>query len=409
MSSVSEPLAPDAPPQLRTPWEIFVIYLRLGLTCFGGSIAHIGYFHAEIVKKRGWVSERDYGDIVALCNFLPGPTSSQISMTIGLMQAGFWGAFAAWLGFSLPSFLFMAGVAQGLTRFGDVIPNSALHGLQLMAVAVVAQAVWGMGRNLLRQAWQFVIMFAGVAIIILVPDKFIQIYVMLAAGVLGLVLFKPQPILGRDVLRFNLSRRVGFTLLVIFFGLLVGLPILDVIWPHHYLEFITAFYRAGSLVFGGGYVLLPLLQSEAAANNWLSPEILMAGYGATLALPGPVFSFAAFLGGAMTVPPNGWLGSGLAYIAIFGPSFLLIGGVLPFWHSVLRNPRAQAAMLGVNAAVVAVLAAALYDPIWRNGVHHVADVAVVLVVLAVLLSGKVPSWLLVFLAGGICWGLGINP
>ena len=388
--------------------KIFLIYLRLGLTSFGGSFAHIGYFHSEFVKKRQWLSERNFGDLVALCQFLPGPTSSQISMTIGLMRGGFWGAFAAWVGFSLPSFLMMASFAMGLTRFNHMIPHSALHGLKLVVVAVVAQAVWGMGRSLLRQRRQYGLAALASLAILFIPLPMIQIIVMLLAAMIGLVIFQPHPVLNHDVIHIAVSRRLGLILLAVFFAILLGLPALLWVWPNHFLEFIAAFYRAGTLVFGGGYLLLPFLQAEVVPNHWVSHDVFMAGYGATLALPGPVFSFAAFLGGAMAIPPNGWFGAILAYIAIFGPSFLLVGGIMPFWRALLINPRAQAALMGVNAAVVAVLLAALYDPIWRYSVYNLQDVLVVIAVLLIIIWGRIPSWLLIILVGGACWALGIG-
>ncbi|MCX8507234.1 MAG: chromate efflux transporter [Alphaproteobacteria bacterium] len=388
--------------------KIFLIYLRLGLTSFGGSFAHIGYFRAEFVKKRQWLSERNFADLVALCQFLPGPTSSQISMTIGLMRGGFWGAFAAWAGFSLPSFLMMASLAISFTRFSHIIPHSALHGLKLVVVAVVAQAVWGMGRSLLREKRQYLLVALASLAILWVPLPMSQIIVMLISAMLGLLIFQPHPVLTHDVMHIAVSRRLGLTLLAVFFAILLGLPALLWIWPNHLLEFMAAFYRAGTLVFGGGYLLLPFLQAEVVPNNWVSHDVFMAGYGATLALPGPVFSFAAFLGGAMTEPPNGWLGAILAYIAIFGPSFLLVGGIMPFWRALLINPRAQAALMGVNAAVVAVLLAALYDPIWRHSVYNFQDVLVVIAVLLIVIWDKIPSWLLVVLVGGVNWALGIG-
>ncbi|MDN5402519.1 MAG: chromate efflux transporter, partial [Pseudomonas sp.] len=313
------------------PWSVFLIFLRLGLTSFGGPIAHLGYFRQEFVTRRRWLSERSYAELVALCQFLPGPASSQVGIALGLSQAGYRGAAAAWAGFTLPSAIALILFALGLAHYGGALPHGALHGLKVVAVAVVAQAVWGMARNLCRGVLRVALMLIAACVVLLQPSAWAQVGVMVAAGVAGLLLFKPESSAEPDALPIAISRRTGALWLMLFLLLLVALPLLAAWALNPTLALVDAFYRTGALVFGGGHVVLPLLQAEVVPSQWVSNDVFLAGYGATQAVPGPLFTFAAFLGASMTHAPSGWPGGVIALLAIFAPSFLLIFGALPFW------------------------------------------------------------------------------
>ena len=378
---------------------MFLIFLRLGLTSFGGPIAHLGYFREAFVTRRQWLSERSYAELVALCQFLPGPASSQVGIALGLSRAGYGGAAAAWAGFTLPSAIALILFAVGLSHYGTAIPGGALHGLKVVAVAVVAQAVWGMARNLCRGAVKVTLMLIAACIVLLAPSAWSQVGVIAAAGVAGLLLFKPQPNTEPDSLPIAISRRAGAIWLVLFVVLLVGLPILADGLPNPVLALVDAFYRTGALVFGGGHVVLPLLQAEVVPPQWVSNDVFLAGYGATQAVPGPLFTFAAFLGASMTHAPSGWLGGMIALLAIFAPSFLLICGALPFWASLRTSPRTQAALAGVNAAVVGLLLAALYRPVWTSAIFSGYDFALAVLALVALMVWKLPLWLVVISCG----------
>ncbi|AZE56377.1 Chromate transport protein ChrA [Pseudomonas synxantha] len=382
-----------------SPWSVFLIFLRLGLTSFGGPIAHLGYFREAFVTRRQWLSERSYAELVALCQFLPGPASSQVGIALGLSRAGYGGAAAAWAGFTLPSAIALILFAVGLSHYGTAIPGGALHGLKVVAVAVVAQAVWGMARNLCRGAVKLTLMLIAACIVLLAPSAWSQVGVIAAAGVAGLLLFKPQPHTEPDTLPIAISRRAGAMWLVLFVVLLVGLPILADGLPNPTLALVDAFYRTGALVFGGGHVVLPLLQAEVVPPQWVSNDVFLAGYGATQAVPGPLFTFAAFLGASMTHAPSGWLGGMIALLAIFAPSFLLICGALPFWASLRTSPRTQAALAGVNAAVVGLLLAALYQPVWTSAIFSGYDFALAVLALVALMVWKLPPWLVVIGCG----------
>ncbi|KPG75414.1 MULTISPECIES: chromate efflux transporter [Pseudomonas] len=382
-----------------SPWSVFLIFLRLGLTSFGGPIAHLGYFREAFVTRRQWLSERSYAELVALCQFLPGPASSQVGIALGLSRAGYGGAAAAWAGFTLPSAIALILFAVGLSHYGTAIPGGALHGLKVVAVAVVAQAVWGMARNLCRGAVKVTLMLIAACIVLLAPSAWSQVGVIAAAGVAGLLLFKPQTHTEPDSLPIAISRRAGAIWLALFVVLLVGLPILADGLPNPVLALVDAFYRTGALVFGGGHVVLPLLQAEVVPPQWVSNDVFLTGYGATQAVPGPLFTFAAFLGASMTHAPSGWLGGMIALLAIFAPSFLLICGALPFWASLRTSPRTQAALAGVNAAVVGLLLAALYRPVWTSAIFSGYDFALAVLALVALMVWKLPPWLVVISCG----------
>ncbi|HLD65321.1 MAG TPA: chromate efflux transporter [Pseudomonas sp.] len=388
----------------RSPWAVFLIFLRLGLTSFGGPIAHLGYFRDEFVTRRQWLSERSYADLVALCQFLPGPASSQVGIALGLSRSGYAGALAAWVGFTLPSAIALILFALGIASYGEAMPSGVLHGLKVVAVAVVAQAVWGMARNLCPDAPRITIMAAAACFVLLMPTALGQVGVIAIAAIIGLLLFKPQQDSVHDPLPIVVRRRVGLLWLTLFVALLMGLPLLSAVFPNQTLSMVDAFYRVGALVFGGGHVVLPLLQAEVVPTGWVSNESFLAGYGAAQAVPGPLFTFAAFLGASMNDAPSGGLGGLICLLAIFAPSFLLVVGALPFWERLRRNVRTQAALLGINAAVVGLLLAALYNPVWTSAIHAPQDFGLALVALVALMFWKLPPWLVV-VGSGIAGGL----
>ncbi|MNJ21270.1 chromate efflux transporter [Pseudomonas sp. Hg5Tf] len=385
------------------PWQVFLIFLRLGLTSFGGPVAHLGYFRTEFVTRRHWLSERGYADLVALCQFLPGPASSQVGIALGLSQAGYRGALAAWVGFTLPSALALMLIAQGITEAGQAMPDGIVHGLKVAAVAIVAQAVWGMGRNLCPDLPRITVMVVASCWVLLMPSAWMQVGVIAVAGVLGLFIFKPDQPADHDALPVTVSRRAGLYWLTLFFILLMGLPLLNALWSSQTLSLLAAFYRSGALVFGGGHVVLPLLQAEVVPSGWVSNETFLAGYGITQAMPGPLFTFAAFLGASMQSAPSGWLGGLLCLVAIFAPSFFLVFGTLPFWEQMRRNLRMQAAMQGFNAAVVGLLLAALYQPVWITAIVQPQDVVLALVALMALMVWKLPPWQVVIMCALAGW------
>src|SRR5574337_159939 len=356
---------PEAPAH-DGPLAVFAVFLRLGLTSFGGPIAHLGYFRAEFVARRRWLGEHAFADLVGLCQFLPGPASSQVGIALGLLRAGWRGALAAWAGFTLPSALAMALFALGLANWGSAVPAGLLHGLKLVAVAVVAQAVWAMARQLCTDAPRATLAVAAACAALLAPGPLIQVGVIAAAAVIGLLALRAAPAPAQQPLARTVSRPVGAALLVLFFALLLGLPLLASLWPNQALALVNAFYRAGSLVFGGGHVVLPLLQATVVHSGWVGDQAFLAGYGAAQAVPGPLFSFSAFLGASMRTAPSGWAGAALALVSIYLPSFLLVLGTLPFWDRLRGSARTRSAMAGINAAVVGLLLAALYAlAFWR--------------------------------------------
>ncbi|QJD92214.1 chromate efflux transporter [Duganella dendranthematis] len=387
-------------------WGIFLVFLRLGLTSFGGPVAHLGYFRDEFVTRRRWLGERSYVDLVALCQFLPGPASSQVGMALGLLRQGYAGALAAWAGFTLPSAGALIVFALGLSRHASAIPAGVLHGLKVVAVAVVAQAVWGMAKNLYAGTVWLLMMAIAAGVALLFPSAGGQVCIIAAAGMLGVLWLRPGHVLDHDPLPITVSRRAGVIWLSLFFILLAGLPMLGALLRHQAIADINAFYRAGALVFGGGHVVLPLLQAAVVPPGWVSNDAFLAGYGATQAMPGPLFTFAAFLGASMSRAPSGWIGGMLCLLAIFAPSFLLIAGALPFWERLRRNLRMQAALMGVNAAVVGLLLAALYHPVWTSAIDAPPDVAMAVLALVALMFWKLPPWLVV--AGGsvVGWLIG---
>lgn len=389
----------------QSPWTVFWIFLRLGLTSFGGPVAHLGFFREEFVTRRQWLSDRSYADLVALCQFLPGPASSQVGIALGFSRAGYSGALAAWVGFTLPSAVALILFAIGLSSVDNNLSHGALQGLKVVAVAVVAQAVWGMARGLCTDVKRITIMMLATCGALLIPSIWSQVGLIILAGITGMVLFKPSQLAPHEPLPIQISRRTGGFWLVLFFILLIGLPLATEAFSNQTLSIVDAFYRAGSLVFGGGHVVLPLLQTEVVPTGWVSEEVFLAGYGATQAMPGPLFTFAAFLGASMTSLPNGWTGGLIALIAIFVPSFLLVIGALPFWESLRQNLRMQSALGGINASVVGLLLAALYQPVWTSAILSAQDFALGLLALVALMFWKLPPWLVVIAGGLVGWVL----
>jgi chromate transporter len=382
--------------------EVLLVFLRLGLTSFGGPIAHLGYFHDEFVVRRRWLDEKTYVDLVALCQFLPGPASSQVGLAIGLSRAGYLGSLAAWVGFTMPSAIALVLFAYGVEAFGGVLGSGWLHGLKVVAVAVVAQAVLSMMCSLAPDRERATLAVVATVLVIAIPSAWGQIGAIVLGGVAGVVLFRSLPPTDHVALPHPISRTVGALALVLFFLLLLGLPLMATAIPSQGLTLFDAFYRAGSLVFGGGHVVLPLLQASVVPPGWVSNDAFLAGYGAAQAVPGPLFTFAAYLGAVMGPQPNGWAGASLCLVAVFLPSFLLVFGALPFWDAWRRRRWAQSALTGVNAAVVGLLLAALYNPVWTAGITSAADFALGSAAFLLLFMWKTPPWLVVLLsaAGG---------
>jgi chromate transporter len=384
-------------------WSVFWIFLRLGLTSFGGPVAHLAFFREEFVNRRRWLSEAAYADTVALCQFLPGPASSQVGMALGMFQAGYRGALAAWAGFTLPSALLLIAFAYGVGAYSELLADGALQGLKIAALAVVAQAVWGMGRQLCTDARRITLMVLTASVVLLVPTAWAQLMCLLVAGALGVWWLRvvttdstqAQPGANGQSTAWFAGRSAGLMWLVAFVVGLLGLPVLAQWLDSPLWHMADAYYRAGALVFGGGHVVLPLLQAELVPTGWVDNDVFLAGYGATQAVPGPLFTFAAFLGASSLQGPAGWLGGLWALAAIFVPSFLLVAGALPFWQ-VLRGHRlARSALAGVNAAVVGLLLAALYQPVWTSAIRGVPDVVLALLAWAALMFWRCPPWLLV--------------
>jgi chromate transporter len=402
-------IAPDATPTVRhagTPWEVLMAFLRLGLTSFGGPIAHLGYFRAEFVERRRWLSEPAYAELVGVCQFLPGPASSQTGFALGLLRAGPFGALAAWVGFTLPSAVILVAFAYWAGHLSaSPIGAGVLHGLKLVAVAIVAQAVWGMARSLCPDRPRAGIALAATVIATFAAVSVGQIAAIVAGAVAGLVLCRQAaPQVASELMALPVSRRAGAACLLLF-ALLLVLPLLLRGLSHDVAVF-AAFYRSGALVFGGGHVVLPLLHDAVVAPGWVTDDAFLAGYGAAQAVPGPLFTFAAYLGAVLRPGRGGAIGAIMPLLAIFLPGLLLLMGVLPFWAILRARPAAQAAMRGVNASVVGLLAAALYDPVWTSAVLRPADFALALVCFILLTVWRAPPLAIVALGavGGAVLG-----
>jgi chromate transporter len=378
--------------------EVFAAFLKLGLTSFGGPIAHLGYFRNEFVERRKWLDETSYADLVALCQFLPGPASSQVGFTLGIQRGnGLLGGLAAWFAFTMPSALILFAFAMGAAVFTGPVAEGFLHGLKLVAVAVVAQAIWGMSRTLTPDRARAGIALAAIGIVVIFPGSFGQIAAIALGACAGLLLCRGEvaPVSGH--LNFPVTRRAGVIALVLFAALFLIPPIVVRATGSQALALFDAFYRSGALVFGGGHVVLPLLQAEVVTPGWVSNEAFLAGYGLAQAVPGPLFTFAAYLGAVTGPAPNGLAGAVIALVALALPGLLLVYGVLPFWDAMRTQPAAQAAMRGTNAAVVGILGAALYNPVWSSAVLMPRDFALALAGFLLLTLWKSPPWIVVVL------------
>jgi chromate transporter len=377
--------------------EALTAFLKLGLTSFGGPIAHLGYFRDELVVRRRWIDEAGYADLVALCQFLPGPASSQVGFALGLLHGGPLGALAAWSAFTLPSAILLVLFAYGASLISGPVGSGVIHGLKVVAVAVVAQAVWGMARTLAPDRERASIAVGAVLLVVFAGGSLGQIAAIGLGALAGLWLCRDAPgaIVGH--LAFPVTRTAGLAALAFFVVLFAVLPVAVTILHSQGLALFDAFFRSGALVFGGGHVVLPLLRTEVVDTGWVSPDAFLAGYGAAQAVPGPLFTFAAYLGAVMRPEPNGVLGAAIALVGIFLPGLLLLVGALPFWDELRRRPLAQAAMRGANAAVVGILGAALYDPVWTSAIGTPQDFALALVGFVLLVVWKAPPWIVVAL------------
>jgi len=393
--------------RIQASGPIFLAFLRLGLTAFGGPIAHLEFFRREFVERRGWLSAQAYGDLVALCQFLPGPASSQVGIGLGLMRGGMRGAVAAWLGFTLPSALAMTAFALLLGHTASLANGAWLHGLKLVAVAVVAQALWGMGRSLCPDRERASLAVAAAVLAAMVPGVGGQLAVIALGAAVGRWLLRAPAFAVPAPLQVPLRHRSGVALLAAFGALLLGLPLLASTLHQPLLALFAGMYQSGALVFGGGHVVLPLLQAQIVPQG-MDNATFVAGYGAAQAVPGPLFTFAAFLGAAAHLGPGGWMGAGVALVGIFLPGFLLVTGALPLWASLRHHPALRSAMLGINAAVVGLLLAAFYDPVWTAAIHTPRDFAMALAALLLLQVWRVPPWAVVIggavLTAVLGWG-----
>jgi chromate transporter len=377
-------------------FELFGAFLKLGLTSFGGPVAHIGYFRDEFVRKRHWLDDAAYADLVALCQFLPGPASSQMVFALGMQQAGLVGAIIASLCFTLPSAMLMILFGYGVSVLGDLHGAGWLHGLKLAAVAVVAQAVWGMGHKLCPDRTRLTVGLLAAALLLVFPGALTQIGVIAGGAAIGWWLYRKSivPVITTEKTSFK-NHYWAIAALALFALLLVLLPWLASVTRLKSIAVFDSFYRAGSLVFGGGHVVLPLLRAEVVPPGWLSDDTFLAGYGAAQALPGPLFTFSAYLGTVMQTGSHAWLLGTWCLIAVFLPGWLLIGGALPFWHQLRSKTWTQAALQGANAAVVGLLLAALYNPVWIEGIRNVRDFMVALVAFTLLQVWNVAPWMVV--------------
>jgi chromate transporter len=384
-----------AVPAKGTAFEVLRAFLALGVSSFGGPVAHLGYFREAFVVRRRWIDETSYADLVALCQFLPGPASSQVGFSIGLMRAGWLGALAAWAGFTLPSAILLVAFAYGAGALAGPIGTGLLHGLKLVAVAIVAQAVWGMARTLCPDRPRATIAAVAAIAVLASTSSLAQLAAIALGAVAGWHWCRAAPSAPAGRLDMPVSRRAGLVALALFFVLLVGLPIVAAQSSQVWLARFEAFYRSGALVFGGGHVVLPLLREAFVPNGWVGDDAFLAGYGAAQAVPGPLFTFGAYLGAVASPPPNGWTGAAIGLVGLFLPGLLVLVGTLPLWDRFRMRLGAQATMRGVNAAVVGLLGAALYNPVWTTSVKTPADFAIALAGFVLLTAWRAPPLLVV--------------
>ncbi len=378
--------------------HLFFIFLKLGCTSFGGPVAHLGYFRNEFVARRQWLDEQSYADLISFCQFLPGPASSQVGLSIGLYRAGMWGGFMAWIGFCLPSAVILILFAKGVANLDSAITIKLIHGLKVVAVAIVAKAVWHMALKLCFEKTRITLMCLACVVTLLSPNFITQLIVMLSAAIFGLLFLKmdhrEQFVRQRIAVH---SRKLGLLFLALFFGILASLIWIESLTKSLELAIFSTFFKTGAMVFGGGHVVLPLLNSELIPRGWINQDLFMAGYGATQAVPGPLFTFSAYLGASILEFKNIWFGGFLCLVSIYLPSFLLIYGGLPFWENIRTYSKIQSSLSGLNAAVVGLLLAALYDPVWTGAIHSAQDFSIALASFVLLMYWKSPSWLVVAL------------
>lgn len=365
------------------PAEVFAAFLKLGLTSFGGPIAHLGYYRKELVERRNWVSESQFSQLLAICQFLPGPASSQLGFSLGLARAGWLGALAAFIAFTLPSALLLIAFASVLPALSGPVGEAAIHGLKIVAFGVVADAVLSMFRKLCPDIQRATIAILSTAVLLAVGNAWIQLLVVIGGAIAGVYLCKGGATQVASQIPIHYGTKLGGILLLLFFSLLVGLPLFST--PNvSLISMAEAFYRAGALVFGGGHVVLPLLEDSVVSSGWITSETFLAGYGASQAIPGPIFAFSAYLGAVIPTGHNEWIGASIALLFMFTPGFLLVAGVLPFWRAISHNTAVASAVAGVNAAVVGLLAAAIYDPIFTSAIQNTVDLAIGMVAFAML-------------------------
>ncbi len=405
-TSTSNPNDPNS--RLVNLLTIFVVALRLGLTSFGGPIAHIGFFRQEYVENRRWLSERRFSDLVALCHFLPGPTSSQVGIAVGITRGGLLGGVLAWIAFTAPSAALLIAFGFGITEFDNLLEGEWLAGLKVAAVAVVAQALWGMSTTLAPDKTRATVAVLAAVAVLLSPMAISIVVVILIAGTYGWWRFRhyvdESP---TEDFAYNIPKSIGIAVAVVFVALLVGLPLARFFLDVNVLAIFDGFFRSGSLVFGGGHVVLPTLETEVVDNGWVTAEQFIAGYGASQAIPGPLFTFSAYLGTVMDIGPGGISGALIALVAIFLPSFLLVIAILPFWNQLSRASNFRAALVAINAAVVGILAAAFFDPVWTSSIKEPKDFALAAAAFGLLMFWKLPSWLVVIICAAAGAGLAI--
>jgi len=386
-----------------TKIEIFLTFLSLGLSSFGGPVAHLSFFYKDLVIRRKWLDSQLFSELIALCQFLPGPSSSQVGLSIGFIKGGFSGALAAWLGFTTPSAIILILFGYGYSVYSDVIPFGVIHGLKIFAVAIVAQAIWTMGLTFCKDVKCILITVAVGFLIILSPTPLFQFFAIILSGVIGAFVFTVSAKNEISNFKYLIKIRFALVLLASFFIFLFLFPILVNVSDNPFLSVIDSFYRAGSLVFGGGHVVLPLLQAEIVSTGFVSNEAFLAGYGAAQAMPGPLFTFAAYLGTVSDSYPNGLFGGLIALLAIYLPSFFLVIGVLPFWHELRKIMIFRKAIIGINAAVVGILIAAFISPVSTNGILSLHDFIAAFLLFVLIHFSKAPIWTLVIMASIECW------
>lgn len=374
--------------------QLFFIFLKLGLTSFGGPVAHLGFFHHEFVTKKKWLNDSEYAELVALCQLLPGPASSQVGMAIGYYRAGVWGSILTWVAFTLPSALLLVLFATSMNSISNIFGNDWLHGLKIAAVAVVAHAVWEMAKKFCTGTVKILITLLTAISCLTIQNTWIQIFLILIGAAIGILFLKSSKISSFHTRKIAYNKKLSLLLLFLFLILLFGLPFFSNHFNSIDIKLADIFYRVGALVFGGGHVVLPLIQTSLVDSGFITKEVFWAGYGAAQAIPGPLFTISAYLG----FMANQWMGATVALLMIFLPSFLLIIGALPFWEKIRLHQNVQTALAGVNAVVVGLLIAAFYNPVWTSAVFDGKDFVVTLILFLLLLFKKIPSYLVVFIS-----------